>query len=110
MNKHFYSHLVDIESLKIELEEMDLSKKEKSHLIEIIESSVHHVIIDAVLSQLQSEKDKKMFLQHLISDKHNKIWELLNTRVENIEEKIKKAAGDLKTKLHKDIKETKSAH
>lgn len=109
MKKHFYSHLVDIESLKIGLEEMDLSKKERSHLVEIVESSVHHAVLDAVLSEL-SEKDKKIFLQHLISDEHDKIWEILNKKAENIEEKIKKAAEDLKEQLHKDIEEAKSAH
>ena len=29
MKKHFYSHLIDMESLKIELEQMNLSKEEK---------------------------------------------------------------------------------
>jgi hypothetical protein len=106
MKKHFYSDIVDIESLKIALSEMDLSTKEKSHLLEIVESSVHHVVLDAVLSEL-SEKDKKIFLAHLISDEHDKIWEMLNEKSENIEEKIKKAAEDLKEQLHKDIKEVK---
>ncbi|MCL4354703.1 hypothetical protein M1349_04540 [Patescibacteria group bacterium] len=106
MKKHFYSHLVETESLILELNEMDLTENEKIHLVSIIDSSLHYAILDAILSEL-SEEDKKIFLKHLASDKHEDIWELLDKKVENIEDKIKKAADDLKDELRKDIKEAK---
>ena len=104
--KQFYSHLIEIESIVIELDKMDLTTEQKIHLTGLIDSSLHHTVLDAVLSQL-SDTDKKVFLNHLKEDDHNKIWQFLNGKVDNIEGKIKKAADSLKTELHKDIKQAK---
>ncbi|MCL5438750.1 MAG: hypothetical protein M1268_02040 [Patescibacteria group bacterium] len=104
--KHFYSDLVEIESLIIELNDLDLEEGEKKHLVELAESNLHHAIIGCVLSEL-NEDEKKVFLAHLGSDDHDRIWKLLSERVENIQEKIKKTAEALKDELKKDIKEIK---
>jgi hypothetical protein len=103
---HFYSQVIEIESLIVELDKMDLSEDERSHLASLIDSSLHHTVLDAVLSELP-EQDKKVFLKHLEKNDHPKIWTHLNKKVDNIEEKIKKAAEELKTELHKDLKEAK---
>ncbi|MBI2195769.1 MAG: hypothetical protein HYU48_01855 [Candidatus Levybacteria bacterium] len=105
--KHFYSHIVDITSISIEIAEMDLTPDERLHLLSLAESNVHHAVLDTILSEL-SEEDKKEFLKHVRDESHDKIWDLLKDKVENIENKIKKAAEDLKAELHKDIEEVKS--
>ena len=102
----FYTHLIDIESVLIELDELDLSDREKHHLTDLLDANLHNTVLDAVLSEL-SEEDKKFFLKHLAEDDHNKIWEFLNDKVDNIEDKIKIAAEDLKKEIHKDISEAK---
>jgi len=104
--KHFYSHLVEFNSLHIELSKLDLSDEQEEHLKELIDSSTHHAILDAILSEL-SEEDKVIFLEYLAADQHMKVWEHLLNNVDNIEEKIKKVAEDLKKELHKDIEEVK---
>lgn len=104
-NKHFYSHIVDAESIYIEVNKMDISEDEKNELLSIAESNIHHAIMDAILSEL-SEKDKRIFMEHLHSDNSQELWNLLNKKIENVEEKIKKSAEDLKKQLHKDIKES----
>lgn len=104
--KYFYSNLVQTESLIVALNDLELTEEQKIHLIGIIDSSLHHAILDAVLSEL-SEKDKKTFLEHMTEEDNDKIWKFLSGKIEHIEEKIKKAAEDLKTELHRDIKETK---
>ncbi len=104
MKKYFYTHIIDTSSLSLELGEMDLSSSERLHLISLIESNIHHEVLDLVLSEL-SEPDKKTFLTHLASNHHDKVWRLLNQKIENIEEKIKKTAEDIKKELHRDIKE-----
>ncbi len=106
MSKYFYSHLIDIESIYLSLYILDLNEKEKQKLMLIVESSIHHVVIDTVLSEL-SEEDKKNFLAHLASDKHDEIWKLLQKKTKNIEEKIKQAVYELKRELHKDIRDLK---
>lgn len=105
--KQFYTHLVDIESIIVELDNMNLSKEEKLHLAHLVDSSLHHTILDAVLSELQ-EHDKRAFVNHLNEGNHDKVWQFLNEKVDHIEDKIKKAAADLKVELHKDLKEAKS--
>ena len=107
MNKtFFYTHLIEIESIIVELDKLDLSDEQKAHLAGLIDSSLHHTILDAVLSEL-SPQDKKVFLNHLKEDDHSKIWKFLNEKVDNIEEKVKKAADDLKLQLRKDLKEAR---
>ncbi len=102
----FYTHLVEVDTLIIELDKMDLSQEEKMHLTALIDSSLDHAILEAILSEL-NEEDKKVFLKHLALDAHDKIWDLLGNRIDNIEGKIKKAADELKQELHKDIEEAK---
>lgn len=105
--KHFYSHIIDFSILSLELGDIDLSHDERKHLISLIEGNIHHTILDLVLSGL-SESDKKIFLKHMAEEKHDKVWGFLKSKIENIEEKIKKAGEDLKKELHKDIKEVRS--
>lgn len=104
--KQFYSHLIEIESLIVELDKLDLADEQKKHLGELIDSSLHHTILDAVLSEL-SEDDKRIFIKHLEEGDHQKIWQFLNEKIENIEDKIKKAGESLKEELHKDLKRAK---
>jgi len=104
MKKYFYTHIVDTSSLSLELADMSLDPKERLHLISLINSNIHHEVLDLILSEL-TPADKKTFLMHLASDNHDKVWRFLNSKIENIEEKIKKTAEDLKKELHKDIKE-----
>lgn len=102
--KHFYSHIVDTSTITLEIGNMEMSQEERLHLLSLAESNIHHAILDSILSEL-SETDKKKFVEHLNSDSHDDIWELLNSKIKNVEEKIKKSAEDLKKELHKDIKQ-----
>lgn len=106
MKKYFYTHIVDTSTLSLELGDMDLTSEERIHLLSLVESNIHHEILDLVLSELKSE-DKKTFLTHVVSNDHDKVWKLLNEKVKGIEEKIKKAAETLKQELHKDIREAR---
>lgn len=106
MRKHFYSHIVEVDTLYVALDGLDVSEKEKNHLKHLIDSNLYHTILDAILSEL-SEEDKHIFLNHLATEKHENTMDFLQKRIDNIEDKIKKAADDLIKELHEDIKETK---
>ena len=107
--KFFYSHLIEIETITTELDKMNLSPNEKLHLANLIDESLHHTILDAIFSELKAE-DKKTLVTHLSEGKHDKIWNFLNTKVDNVEDKIKKAADELKVEMHKDLQEAKKIH
>lgn len=104
--KHFYHSIIEIDSLFVEMDGLDLSESEKLHLSELIDTNLHHEVVDVILSQL-SDEDKKIFLTHLSREDDAKVWELLNSKAENIEDKIKLAAEVVKKELHEDIMEAK---
>ncbi len=106
MKKHFYSHLVRLDSIHIALNDLELTVEERDELVGFMDSSIHHIVLDTILSEL-SEYDKKLFLTHLHSQKHDEIWELLHEKSKDIETKIKNAVDDLKKQLHEDIYEAK---
>jgi hypothetical protein len=106
MTKKFYTHLIDIESVVVELDKLDLSDSQRSHLAQLIDTNLHQTILDVVLSELTDE-DKHIFINHLSRNDHDKIWELLNEKVDKIEEKIVKSAEELKKEIHQDIEEAK---
>lgn len=108
MKKHFYTHLVETDSILIKLHEIGLSEEQKIQLISIVESSLHHTVLDAILSELE-EKDKELFLNKIESNNHDETWEFLNNKVDKIEDKIKKAADELTKELHNDIEEVKQS-
>lgn len=104
MKKYFYSHIVETSSISLSLGNMDLSQEERLDLLALADKNLHHTILDTVLSEL-SEEDKKLFLTHVASDDHDRVWELLNKKTKNIEEKIKQIAEEIKKELHWDIQE-----
>ena len=103
MQKHFYTHIVEIDSVYTILDLLNMNKEERDELIIIIESTIHHVVVDTVLTDLPDE-DKKTFLKHLAQDKHDDIWVLLNIRMKNPEKKIFKAVHKVKKEFHADMK------
>jgi len=103
---HFYSHIIEIQSITEHLEDMDLADEEKLHLGQLVDANIHNTILYAILDEL-SEKDKEVFMQKLSTGDHQEIWGFLNDRIDRVEEKIQKAADDLKNELHEDIKDAK---
>lgn len=106
--KYYYSHLIEIDTLHIALDSLDMKDEEKLEVKDLIEKNLYHTILEAILSEL-SEEDKKNFLSHLSEDDHEKIWGLLNNQVKNVEEKIKTIAEKVKKDIHDDIKSTKTS-
>ena len=107
MIKHFYSYHVEIDSLIIEVESLPIKDHEKKHLIALAESQIHHAILDSILSELEPQ-DKKLFLEHLNSKNHERIWKFLRSKVRDIEGKIELAAKEIKKELYKDMEELKA--
>ncbi len=105
--KYFYSHLIEINNLTSSLDELNLKDDHKKHLGSLIDSHVHHTVMDVILSELSAE-DKMLFLKKVSEDPEDqKLWEFLNEKTEKIEDKIKKAVSELKEELHEDIAESK---
>lgn len=103
----FYSHLIEIESIIIKLDEMDLTDDQKTHLASLVDSTIHQTVLDIILSKL-SDADKEAFLHRLKQDPEDKeLMDFVNTKVDGIEKEITEAVNKLKEELHEDIKEAK---
>ena len=102
MKKYFYSETVDFSWVLAELGNLDITEGEKKELVDIAHAHLHQIIQDAILSEL-SERDKKIFLANLEYENHERTWKHLNEKVEKVEEKIMKAAEDLKRNLRSDL-------
>jgi len=105
MKKAFYSHLIDTSSISLALGDMELTQEERIHLISLVESSLHHAVLDMILSEL-NEGDREEFVKQLADEDDEKIWNFLNEKIDNIEKKIRNTAEELKKEPHKDIKES----
>ena len=103
---HFYHSIVSMESLRVRLDLFEFSTAEKEKLMEVAERTLHHSILDLVLSEL-NERDRKLFLSHHASENHDEIWSLLTGNVKSIEKKIKITAESVSQKLHNDLKKVR---
>ncbi len=104
MKTHFYSHIIDVGPLHIELSKLELSDLQKKELEDLVHGTVHHDILDSIMSELNNE-DKKTFLLHLEKEDVQEIWNLLKAKVENVEEKIKKAGEKTLREFVKDVQD-----
>src|SRR3989344_6088576 len=107
LQKHFYSNLVDMDTLESDLDFLTLSKSEKDELLELAHVHVHQAVMDAILSEL-NDADKKRFLELMAEGRDEKIWEHLNNKVERIEDRITEAAHAIKKEMREDIKKVKA--
>ncbi len=105
INKIFAKY-INTESILIEMNDLNLSNTERQHLASLVDSSMHHAILDEILSNLNSQ-DKKIFLQKVQSGDEEEIVDFLNKQVDNIEDKIKAVSEKLVKELHEDLKEAK---
>jgi hypothetical protein len=90
----------------MEIDSLSISDNEKDHLKSLAESHIHHNVLDSILSEL-SEDDKKTFLHHIESKHQENIWTFLNSKIEDVEEKVREAANVIKRDLLKDVREAK---
>lgn len=103
----FYSHLIEIESIIDELNNMELFEDQKHHLATLIDSTFHYTILDLILSNL-SDGDKRQFLHQLrVNPEDEKLMKFLNKKIEGIERRVQEAAAALKEELYQDLKEAK---
>lgn len=101
--KYFYSHIIEIESIVVELDQMDLSDEQKSHLATLVDSTIHHTVLDVIFTNLPEEHKTILVEKIKIDPKDREIMEFLKNNTENIEEQIKEVVEELKKELKADL-------
>lgn len=106
MKKYFYSEIIEVDSLLVALDDLNISEKEKEHLLSLAHENIHYIILDTIMDKL-SEADKKTFLSHVHTQDHAQTILFLKEKINDIEEILKLISKDAITKLHNDIEELK---
>lgn len=109
MNSLFYDHLIGFEEVVSVINEHKLSPKKRQELLELIDNTMHHHILDEILTHLPYEKHKT-FLDHLTRDPHDPgilLFLKQEIVVIDIEKAIKKRAKGVKKELLAEIKKAK---
>lgn len=102
MTKIFYDHLVLREEVTIELDKYAVRAEEKEELIQLVDETLHHQILNTILTHLPKEKHRE-FLEKFHQAPHDKS---LLEYIKNFEEEIIKTAEKIKSELLLEIKRT----
>lgn len=106
MTKIFYDHLVLREEVTIELDKYNLAREEKEELIQLVDETLHHQILNTILTHLPKEKHRE-FLEKFHKAPHD---ESLLKYIKDFEQEIVKEAQKIKRELLSEIKTASRRH
>lgn len=102
MKKQFYSHLINIERFEKRIERFDLYENERHEIITIFHETIHHTVVNIILTELD-EENKKTFFKRVQQDDHSYLWDDLSKKISKLEEKIKEAKNSIEEEIIKEI-------
>ena len=101
--KHFYTHLIQVNDITLDLGDVEMSKEERLHLLSLLDANIHATVMHTVLSELPTG-EKKIFLTNLVENNHDKILKHLRMHINDLDIKITNAADKLISEMRNDIK------
>ena len=104
MSKLFYDHLIVIEEIVAVLDEHKLSLKDRAKILELMDATLQHEILDVIFSYLPREKHEE-FLEKFHGAPHDPtlMQFLKNNSAVNIELAILGRANKTKRKLLREL-------
>ena len=109
MTKLFYDHLVIREEIDLELDKFTLDPQERQELIEIIDQTLHHNILNVIFNHLPKDKQPEFVKKLHTAPFDLELLEYLKIHAHpEIENKIKDHAAKIKKEIMGEIK--KSTH
>jgi len=110
MNKIFWDDLIHFDELIHGLKELPFSSAEQAELIELIDSTYHHHILDEILKALPRQEHDR-FMQMLAERPDDKeILIYIMRFVPDIEARITNRSLQIRDILKKEIDDTKRRH
>ncbi len=108
MKKIFYDHLIVIEEINAIFDLHGIPPAEQKELIEIIDKTMHHEILGAILTHLPREHHEEFLIRFHSSPHDASLMTFLAERTSiDIEKEIFKAANAVKKKVIKEIEAAK---
>ena len=110
MSKLFWDHLIHFDELIHELKQLPFSSEEQAELIELVDSTYHHHILEEILSALP-RKEHDRFMQ-MLSERPDdqEILVYVMRFVPDIEARIKNRSIQVRDILRHEIYDTKKRH
>jgi hypothetical protein len=110
MSKLYYDHLVILEDVEIELNQMGLDRSERAEIEDLIEETIHHRVLERVLQHLPQEHHEE-FLGKFTKAPHDpSLIRYLDQKIEaSVERHIKDEMEKLKKELLEDIRTSKKS-
>lgn len=102
MSRIFYDHLIILEEVEVELENLKLSRDEKRELENLIEEIIHHRVIGRVLDHLPKVHHEE-FLRRFTKVPHDP--SLISYLDMCIEDSVEKHIADEVDKIKKEVLE-----
>lgn len=98
--KYFYEEITQLTIITNDFFDKKADKKEVAEIIELAKSTVHHKVIDHVLSELDDQM-KEEFIQLLEKrDTHKHTLEKLKEHIKDMEEKVIDVVRKAEKELH----------
>ncbi|MEK7118978.1 MAG: hypothetical protein AAB457_01430 [Patescibacteria group bacterium] len=105
MAKIFYDHLIIIEEVIAVLDEHTIPINKRAEFLKLIDQTLHHEILDVILTHLPKEKHEMFLTQFHRAPHHPSLMSLLKEHVEvDIEKAILRRASTTKKKILASIK------
>ena len=90
MSKIFYDHLIVLEEVNIQIDEVAKTSEEKEELWKLVDEIIHHRVMSAILEKLP-EKHHKIFLKTFYASPYDE--QLISYLNEKIDDDIEKFIG-----------------
>lgn len=108
MAKLFYDHLIVIEEITAVLDTHEMTKEEREELLATIDETLHHHVLDVILTHLPREHHETFLEKLTVQPHHPELLAFIQEKTAvDIEREIKKTADKIKKKILKDIEEAK---
>ncbi|MBI4058909.1 hypothetical protein HY404_01570 [Candidatus Microgenomates bacterium] len=111
MAKIFYDHLIVIDEVEDELNNLEMEREEKEEIQQLIDETIHHRVLGCILDHLPREHHEEFLEKFHQTPYDEQIIIFLQEKTPreiDIEEKIKEAVAELKKELLAEIKGKKN--
>ena len=109
MTKIFYDHLIIIEEVVAVLDAHNLTGAQKQEFLDLIDETMHHHILDTILTHLPREHHEAFLAKFHASPGDRTLMTFLKENISaDIEKEILRKASNVKRQILKEIEQSKT--
>ena len=106
MSKLFYDHLINIKEIIVVLDEYAIEDKEKQQILETIDETIHHHVLDVIFTHLPREHHEEFLEKLAVQPHHASLMEFIQERTDrDMEAEIRESFKRFLKELIHDIRQ-----